>query len=768
MNKFSALLLSLSALILFNSCCSDQTKSYNEGVNILPIPKEMTLTEGRFTLNKQSTIVVTATGGDIESVATFFAAKMSKSTGFDIKVVAGEMTAGNIIILTIDAGSEIEKEGYSLRVTPERVEVIASTAQGLFYGMQSFMQLLPAEIESLTKVSGIEWSAQALDINDAPRFEYRGMMLDVCRHFSTVEEVKRHIDILSMFKINTLHWHLTEDQLWTVEIKKYPKLTELGSNRLEGEGNYHSGFYTQEQLKEVVKYASDRFITIVPEIEMPGHALAALTAYPEFSCAGGPFQIRNVWGVEADVYCAGLESTFEFLEDVLEELIPIFPGEYIHVGGDECPKDRWDECPRCLARMKKEGLKDSHELQSYFITRMEKFINSKGKKLIGWDEILEGGLAPNAAVMSWRGEDGGIAAANSGHNVVMTPNSHIYLDHYQGATNVESVTIGGNTLLSRTYSYDPIPKNIDDDKKHFVIGVQGNVWTEYMYSHSLREYMAYPRMLAVAEIGWSPLDKKDFEDFNRRLSNAYVRMDALDVNYHIPLPEGPSADYIAYLDSAKLEFTNSRNYPMVYTTDGSTPNSKSTQYSSTIVLTKDATINIATLLPSGKTSKVRQIKVTKEELSPAFEGETKPGVVSSTAKGHYLESKDYADAKFEDEKQTDYFVRFGSEAYKEPSIVVTEGYFEVDSDGVYVLATDNAELYVDGRLIVDNNNQVSRFQARPSTMALAKGKHHFKLVMNNSVVGGWPNVWSSHTFYIQSPAQTSLKQVDKNQLSHAL
>lgn len=268
MNKFSALLLSLSALILFNSCCSDQTKSYNEGVNILPIPKEMTLTEGRFTLNKQSTIVVTATGGDIESVATFFAAKMSKSTGFDIKVVAGEMTAGNIIILTIDAGSEIEKEGYSLRVTPERVEVIASTAQGLFYGMQSFMQLLPAEIESLTKVSGIEWSAQALDINDAPRFEYRGMMLDVCRHFSTVEEVKRHIDILSMFKINTLHWHLTEDQLWTVEIKKYPKLTELGSNRLEGEGNYHSGFYTQEQLKEVVKYASDRFITIVPEIEI--------------------------------------------------------------------------------------------------------------------------------------------------------------------------------------------------------------------------------------------------------------------------------------------------------------------------------------------------------------------------------------------------------------------------------------------------------------------------------------------------------------------
>ncbi|MEG1935414.1 MAG: beta-N-acetylhexosaminidase, partial [Rikenellaceae bacterium] len=378
------------------------TKTYNEGINIIPVPKSLTVGEGRFMLNANTKFAIDPASPDAATIAAYFGSKMSKSTGYDM-ATTDLSESKNVIKLQLNAELGIEKEGYKMKVTKDLVDITASSAQGLFYAMQSFLQLLPAEIESQSLVSGTSWSAQAVDVEDAPRFQYRGMMLDVTRHFSSVADVKRHIDILAMFKINILHWHLTDDQLWTVEIKKYPKLTEIGSNRLEGEGTYHSGFYTQEDLKDVVAYASERFVEIIPEIEMPGHGLAALTAYPEFSCTGGPFAIRNVWGVEPDVFCAGKEETFKFLEDVLTEIIPIFPSEYIHIGGDECPKDRWNVCPKCKARMQAEGLKDSHELQSYFVKRMEKFINSKGKNIIGWDEILEGGAAPNATIMSWRG-----------------------------------------------------------------------------------------------------------------------------------------------------------------------------------------------------------------------------------------------------------------------------------------------------------------------------------------------------------------------------
>ncbi len=379
-----------------------------------------------------------------------------------------------------------------------------------------------------------------LSIADQPRFPWRGMHLDVCRHFFPVEFVKRYIDLLARYKMNTFHWHLTEDQGWRIEIKKYPKLTEVGAWRSGGQvGPYsrreydsipYGGFYTQAQIKEVVAYAAARHVTVVPEIEMPGHAMAALAAYPALGCIGGPYEVQKGWGVFDDVFCAGNDSVFAMLEGVLTEVMELFPGQYLHIGGDECPKERWKACAKCQARMKAHGLKDEHELQSYFIQRIEQFVNSKGRKIIGWDEILEGGLAPNAAVMSWRGTEGGVAAAKSGHYAVMSPGSHCYFDHYQGDPANEPLAIGGYTTLQKVYSYEPIPAELKPEEAKYILGAQGNVWTEYILTPDHVEYMAVPRMLALAEVLWTPKAKRDEADFIRRLENEFPKLEAMKVN----------------------------------------------------------------------------------------------------------------------------------------------------------------------------------------------------------------------------------------------
>lgn len=432
-NKLTNLCLGLSMTLLTASCVpTGETKSYNEGINIIPMPQSLTVQDGTFRVNNSTSI--SAKTSEAKTVAEYFAMKMRRSTGYDIPV--GE--SGNIK-LNIDPSMEINTEGYRLNVTGNEVNIEAKTAQGLFYGLQSFMQLLPAEIESPEKVNGIAWTAQSVSITDEPRFGYRGLMIDPCRHFMTVDEIKKQLDVMALFKMNRMHWHLTEDQGWRIEIKKYPKLTEVGSKRIEGEGyEYGPFFYTQEDIKEVVKYASERFITIVPEIELPGHELAAISAYPELSCKGQPISPRIIWGVEDVVMCAGKELPFEFMENVIAEVAQLFPGEYLHIGGDECPKTSWKNCPLCQKRIRQEGLqaKDGHSaeerLQSYFVQRMEKVAAKYGKKIIGWDEILEGGLSPTATVMSWRGEKGGIAAALTSHDVIMTPGSNgLYLDYYQ-------------------------------------------------------------------------------------------------------------------------------------------------------------------------------------------------------------------------------------------------------------------------------------------------------------------------------------------------
>lgn len=504
---------------------------------LIPIPLKVKYENGSFVLSSQSKITIGNPDEKTEKIAQYLTEQIKFLTGFSIDIDSKSTPEVNIIALKTDYKTQ-NKEAYSLKIENSVVEINGASAQGLFYGVQTLLQLIyPNEIKN----ESINLSC--LEINDEPAFSWRGMHLDVSRHFYSVAFVKKMLDAMSSLKLNTFHWHLTDDQGWRIEIKKYPLLTEKGAWRKETmEGHYveknqifdhmrYGGYYTQEEIKEVVNYAKERYITIVPEIEMPGHAVAALSAYSQYSCTGGPFEVYTKWGVSDDVYCAGKDETFEFLEDILSEVIELFPGEYIHIGGDECPKTRWKACPNCQKRIKDENLKDELELQSYFVKRIERFIASKDKKLIGWDEILEGGLPERATVMSWRGYEGGIEASESGHDVVMTPGSHCYFDHYQENPDFEPLAIGGFNTLENVYSYNPVPDSLSKDARKHILGAQANVWTEYLTNENKVEYMVFPRLCAMSEVLWSPKETRSYSDFLVRLDAEFKRLEKFRINY---------------------------------------------------------------------------------------------------------------------------------------------------------------------------------------------------------------------------------------------
>ncbi len=513
-------------------------------VNIIPLPAEIIERKGHLDISGRLSLFSNV--ADLNKGMQVLQDQLKLTSEIQLQFSNDESTS-DILLLK---APELKPGQYQLDITDKKIRIRAFDAQGVFYASQTLMQLFPVGIYGNNKVLGKKISLPCLWINDYPRFEYRGMHLDVCRHFFPKEFIKKYIDYLAMHKMNFFHWHLTEDQGWRIEIKKYPKLTEIGGSRKETLiGSYndvphkfdqtkYSGFYTQDDIREIVSYASKRFITIVPEIEMPGHALAALAAYPELSCNEKSLEVATIWGVFEDVFCPK-ESTFEFLENVLTEVTELFPGPYIHIGGDECPKVRWKTCQQCQTLMKREGLKSEEELQSYFIQRIEKFINSKGKRIIGWDEILEGGLAPNATVMSWRGIQGGIEAAREHHNVIMTPGSHCYFDHYQSLSLNEPVAIGGYTSVMKVYDFEPIPSELNVDEAKYVIGAQGNVWTEYILDGAHVEYMALPRMSALAEVVWTPANKRNKADFRIRLTRHMQRLKEMKTNFatHIFDPE---------------------------------------------------------------------------------------------------------------------------------------------------------------------------------------------------------------------------------------
>lgn len=509
---------------------------------IIPQPNEITLKEGNFTISPTTKIVLRGSESFTQDI-NWFNDYLEKNYGFRLETIPNESKIGNFIQFEYPDFEGGFKENYHLDINKARIKIIAEgNGSGAFYALQTLVQLMPQqEIKSLKVAPKKEFDVQCLYIKDRPRYEWRGMHLDVCRHFFPISFVKRYIDLIAAYKMNVFHWHLTEDQGWRIEIKKYPKLTSVGAWRSGTMvGSYkdkkydtirYGGFYTQEEIKDVVAYATARHITVVPEIEMPGHSLAAIAAYPWLSCTGQKQEVAKGWGVFDDVYCTK-DSTFQFLEDVLTEVIDLFPGKYIHIGGDECPKTRWKTCSNCQSLIKKEKLKDEHELQSYFITRIEKFLNSKGKQIIGWDEILEGGLAPNAAVMSWRGTEGGIAAAKQKHNVVMSPGKPCYFDHYQSKDKTkEPLAIGGFNPLDSVYNYNPTPKVLNKQEAQFIMGAQGNVWTEYILNEKQVEYMAVPRMIALSEVLWTEPKYKNFQNFVLRLNKNKSILDNWQVNY---------------------------------------------------------------------------------------------------------------------------------------------------------------------------------------------------------------------------------------------
>lgn len=536
-------------LFSFSSCNSSKyTERNNAEADYYVVPKPVKLIpdEGAFLLSED----VAIDAGEFENEADF----LRKYAQSDFQKEIGESEGGKTISFVKDPS--LGEEAYNLEVTPEQIQIAGGSAQGIFYAVQTLRQLMLTD--------GGDLIVPAVQINDSPEFAYRGTHLDVGRHFFDVDEVKEYLDILALHKINTFHWHLTEDQGWRIEIKKYPKLTEVGAYRngtivghhpgTSNDNERSGGFYTQEEVKDIVAYAGKRHITVIPEIEMPGHSSAAIAAYPYLSCfpeektevdndmmsdksrelqAQGQNKIvQETWGIFDDVYCAGKDSTFAFLEDVIDEIVPLFPAKYIHIGGDESPKGNWERCPSCQKRISELGLKDEHELQSYFIQRMEKYINSKGKQIIGWDEILEGGLAPNATVMSWRGEEGGIEAAKQGHDVIMTPTDYNYFDYYQAKDQEnEPLAIGGYLPVEKVYSYNPLPEELTPEQHEHILGTQANLWTEYIPDMEKLEYMLLPRLAAISEVAWTENSNKDWSGFKERLSGLRKKYDQMGLNY---------------------------------------------------------------------------------------------------------------------------------------------------------------------------------------------------------------------------------------------
>ena len=716
-------------------------------INIIPKPKSVKTSEGHFLLSRKTRII--AYGVEERTIATVLNDFLMKNYGMRLKILAKTLKNDAIILEPSTAPGDlyVNVNAYSLSIKPELVRLFGSES-GMFYGLQSLLQLLPSG-------SNKEISLPAVQIEDEPRFGYRGMHLDVGRHFMPVEFVKKYIDLMSQYKFNYFHWHLTEDQGWRIEIKKYPKLTEVGSKRPEtvkekdlqpyiGDGVPHDGFYTQEQIKDVVAYAKARYITVIPEIELPGHSSAALAAYPELGCkADYKYKVQATWGIFKEVYCP-TEKTFAFLEDVLTEVIGLFPDTpYIHIGGDEVLKDMWKESPEVKELMARENLKDEHEVQSYFIRRMEKFINSKGKKIIGWDEILEGGLAPNATVMSWRGIKGGIEAAKAHHDVIMTPTDSVYFDFGQGDPAYEPINIGNYVTLEKVYGFDPVPKELNADEAKYILGGQANVWTEYMLTPEKVEYMALPRMIALSEALWSKPEDKNFTDFSKRLASQFSRLDKQSVNYRIPEPLGITNKVLAEGEKADLHLEppipDSRVF---YTIDGSTPDEKSTPYTKPLQIDVPdngrVDLKSVVVLSSGRKSSVYAATLLRKMWqNPEPEPKDKrPGATYGLA---FTRTDGAIKAIVSGESKIFGVQQFGR-AYdlKQPFGVNFDGYINVPVDGIYefqIESTWDAAIYIGGEKLVDSAGTKDR-SIHAEVVPLKAGLHKISLWYNNH--GGEP------------------------------
>ncbi len=708
----------------------------NPNLNIIPAPVSVKKSAGTFTISQETVIQAdTVTNRSV----SFFTSALLSSWGYRKQVGQIDNSVTGNVIRFISAGDDnTPAEGYHISVTPTQITVKGKGA-GLFYAVQTLLQLMPTQKAGVAKIACAE-------IDDYPRFAYRGLHLDVSRHFFGVDFVKKYIDLMATYKLNTFHWHLTDDQGWRIEIKKYPKLTSVGSMREQTMvGNYHDstpqqfdntpygGYYTQDQIRDVVKYAAEKYITIVPEIEMPGHSVAAIAAYPELSC--NPTKVVKVagtWGGFDDIYCP-TDYTFNFMDDVLTEVMDLFPGKYIHIGGDEVSKTAWKQSAFCQQLIKKLKLKDEEGLQSYFIQRIEKFVNSKGRSIIGWDEILQGGLAPNATVMSWRGEAGGIAAAQQHHNVIMTPGSGgLYFDHAQGKTSLEPLGIGGYAPLQTTYNYNPASPTLTAEQQKYILGVQANMWAEYIATESKVEYMLLPRLMALSEIAWTPLENKNFKDFSEvRLPEHLCKIDASGLDYRVSTAIGAKDTIMTggqFIVELKKPVADAKIY---YTIDGYTPRETDLEYKEpvNIVIPENSSRVFQTIVitPSGKRSAVtRAVMNNKPPFAPVAYTGTAEGLKYRLFNGTF-ENTDKIDGG--NEIDTGIVKSFSTGSFRKNGIhnfgVIYTGYIRIDNDGKYSFSTASADgsvVQIDDQLVVDNDGKHSTFELGGDVL-LQKGFH---------------------------------------------
>lgn len=615
--------------ILFSTCfyaCSEK-RTLNSDYEIIPKPLDVNCKgDASFLLKDGVAVIYPENNQKMQDNAEFLVDYVERQTGVKLTSHAG-MPVDGAICLTLDL-SDDNAEAYKLIVNDKRVCISGASEAGVFYGIQTLRKSLPV-------AQDINVNLSAVEIYDKPRFAYRGAMLDVARHFYTVDEVKTFIDMLALHNINRFHWHLTDDQGWRIEIKKYPKLMSVASERKETvvgrwysgiyDGKPYGGYYTQDELRDVIDYAAKRHITIIPEVDLPGHMQAALTAYPELGCTGGPYEVRTIWGVSQDVLCVGNDFTLQFVKDVLSEVADIFPSEYIHIGGDECPKVRWEKCPKCQERIKSLGLKSDakhtkeQRLQSYMIQEAAKYLKEKGKRIIGWTEILEGGLVPDATLMSWIGESGGIEAAHQHHDVIMTPNTYLYFDYYQSKkVEDEPLAIGGYLPIEKTYNYEPMPKELTKEEQQYIKGVQANLWTEYIPVFSQVQYMVLPRLGAVAEVQWTDPSKKDYKDFLRRVPHLVAVYDCYGWNYATRVYDvnvDMKADTVNHVLNVQL--STMADDPIYYTLDGQDPTEKSLKYTKPFTIDQSVVLKTMAVHPD-RTSKISvdTIRFNKATLKP--------------------------------------------------------------------------------------------------------------------------------------------------------
>jgi hexosaminidase len=745
MNKkgFVALILT----VLFSQFIA-KAQDADPYAGIIPAPVSVKKTEGQFILNRQTAILADSVSN---KAVVFFANYLaSASLAGQPKVNSGQ-TPDNSIVLTSNGTEGLPAEGYRLTITPKNITV-AGKGAGLFYGIQTLIQLMPLERAASVKLP-------CLQVEDYPRFGYRGMHLDVARHFFSADFVKKYIDLLAMYKLNTFHWHLVDDQGWRIEIKQYPKLTEIGSKRPETligsykvngpyDGTPVSGYYTQEQIKDVIKYAADRYINIIPEIDLPGHSSAALAAYPEYgSNPPGTYHVSGTWSERNDVFLP-TEETFTFLDNILTEVMDLFPSKYIHIGGDEVAKEDWQHSAIAQQIMKKNKLKDENELQSYFEKRIEQFVNSKGRTVIGWDEILEGGVAPNAIIMSWRGEQGGIAAAKLSHYVIMTPSSNaLYFDHAQGKLSDEPLGIGNYAPLKKTYAYDPVPAVLNPDQQKYIMGVQANLWAEYIATENKVEYMLLPRLLALSEIAWSPVANKNYNDFKDvRLPKQLAWFDSHGIDYRVPGVIG-LRDTVIFGEHLPMDLKPSvQGAKIYYTLDGFEPRETDLQYTApmTYMVPPDQfrEVKAIVITPSGKRSDViHTIVYNKTPLLPVPYQGTSAGLKYQLFTGIYDNTNQFnLSTPIDTTAQVVKSLNIAPFRRNTNFGIIFTGFIRIDADGVYGFSTqsdDGSTLAIDDITVVDNDKRHALIE-KGGSVPLQKGFHKFTLKYFN--VGGGSNL----------------------------